>query len=78
MEKGLHPRRGKRRKSPCGKKGHTVDGMVDMKAVAAAITEIPQAFTEVVDSPRKCILERDTQQVMGMGRGKRIAQHFRY
>ena len=59
-------------------KANTVDDMFDMKAVAAAVTEIPQAFTEVVDSPRKCVLERDTQQVMGMGRGKRIAQHFRY
>ena len=59
-------------------KANTVDDMVDMKAVAAAVTEIAQAFTEVVDSPRKCVLERDTQQVMGMGRGKRIAQHFRY
>ena len=60
------------------KKANTVDGMVDMKAVAAAITEIPQAFTEVVDSPRKCVLERDTQQVMGLERGKGIVQRFRY
>ena len=60
------------------KKALTVDGMVDMKAVAAAITEIPQAFTEVVDSPRKCVLERDTQQVMGLERGKGIVQRFRY
>ena len=60
------------------KKAKTVDGMVDMKAVVAAIAEIPQAFTEVVDSRRKCVLERDTQQVMGLERGKGIVQRFRY
>ena len=60
------------------KKSHTSDGIVNMKAAGAAIKEIPQALTSVVDSPRRCVLERDTNQVMGLERGKGVVQRFRY
>lgn len=56
------------------KRENTRDGMVDMSAVA----KVPLAYEEMVTSPRRCRIEKDTKQVMGVEKGKGIVKRFRY
>ena len=60
------------------RKANTTNGMVDLRAVKEQQKSIPRAFSYSTISPRSCRLERDTNQVMGLERGKGIVRRFRY
>jgi hypothetical protein len=60
------------------KEANTKDGIVDMRAVGEQKKSIPRAFSYSTISPRSCRLERDTNQVTGLERGKGIVRRFRY